>query len=128
MKEQISCRKVRRALQDALDRGDPVSVADNEYLTRFLPREVRVHLEHCLDCRDFLHSLTTFAPVLRNQLDEALRDYPDPEFTSVLQGNRGATTPVLSGEEQRGGPAATAFQRFVNWLFGPAGKPARVYR
>jgi hypothetical protein len=128
MKEQISCRKARRTMQDALDRTDAISLAESEQLTRFLPGEVRAHLERCPGCRDFLHSLETFAPVLRNELDEALQEYPVPEFASLLQGTRGnnARVPWL---QKRGGVAiAAALRRLRNRLFGPAGKPAAVYR
>jgi hypothetical protein len=79
------------------------------------------HLEGCLDCQDFLHSLGTFAPILRNQLDEALRDYPGPVFEAALRGN----TRI---ERERAGLIAAAFKRIVNWLFAPAGKPALAYR
>jgi hypothetical protein len=128
MKEQISCRKARRTMQEALDRSDPVSPAEGEQLRRFLPAEVSSHLERCPHCRDFLHSLGTFAPVLRSQLDEALRDYPVPEVAAVLQGKSGKAPKVPSLPRNRVAATPAVFQRFRNRLFGPAGLPAAVYR
>lgn len=128
MKEQRTCRKVRRTIQDALDRSDPIFQSESEDLTRFLPGEVRVHLEHCLSCRGFLHSLRTLASVLRNQLDEALLDYPDRAYATVLQGMTEKTSQDPSRKTRRGTGTPAAFKRFRNWLFGPAGKPAALYR
>lgn len=128
MKEQISCRKARGAMQDALDRSDPVSPPEREDLSRFMAGEVLAHIEHCPGCRYFLHSLRTFAPVLRSQLDEALRDYAVPEVAAVLQGKSGKAPKVPSLPRNRVAAAPAVFQRFRNRLFGPAGQPAAVYR
>jgi predicted anti-sigma-YlaC factor YlaD len=113
MKAPRTCRKVREALQEAMDRGAVRS--------KFLPEEVRAHLGHCSACRSFADSLGTLAPLLRNQLDEALRDWQVPEIEVVLQ--------------ERTGPAAApdpstpvVMPRIRRWLFARQGKPARVYR
>lgn len=128
MKRQISCRKVRREMQDALDRSDPVSPAEGEEPMRFLSGEVRAHLEGCSGCQDFLRSLGTFAPVLRSQLDESLRDYPDPQIAAVLQGMSQEESQLRSSNKQRQAVMPAVFQRIRNWLFAPAGKTAAVYR
>jgi hypothetical protein len=94
----------------------------------FLPGAVRTHLERCPGCRDFLHSLGTFSSVLRNELDEALQDYPVPEFAAILRevSRQGAGVPPL--QKHRAGAIPAALGRIGTWLFGPAGKPAVVYR
>ena len=120
MKERISCRKARGAIQDALDRGC-------EDLTRFLPRQVRFHLERCAGCREFSRSLGTFAPVLRSQLDEALRSYPEADFAAVLQGKEGKSAQDAGLQKHRGA-AAAALRRFCKQLSGLARKPAPAYR
>ena len=130
MKKQISCGKTKRAIQDALDRGEPISPAQREQFTQFLPGEVRSHLERCPDCRDYLYSLGTFASLLRSQLDESLQDYPDPDFTAFLgrTGRNEIDLRLPSPGKQREAGIPAAFQRFRSWLFAPAGKPAAVYR
>jgi hypothetical protein len=128
MKEQVSCRKARREMHDALDRAGPIFPADSEDLTRFLPGEVRAHLERCPRCKVFLLSLGTFAPVLRSQLDEALQDYSAPEFATVPREKTGNNAQFLSLQKHRGAATAAALRRLRNWLFGTAGKPARAYR
>jgi len=128
MTKQISCRRARREMQDALDRADQPALAESEGLTIFLPGEVRSHLEGCSGCQDFLRSLCNFAPALRRQLDESLRACPDPQVAAALQG--------LNREESRLGPSnkpgqaaiPAVLQRIRDWLFAPAGKTAAVYR
>ena len=127
MTKQISCRRARREMQDALDRADQPALAESEGLTMFLPGEVRAHLEGCSGCQDFLRSLCTFAPALRRQLDESLRACPDPQVAAALQ--------ELNREESRLGPSnkpgqaaiPAVLQRIRDWLFAPAGKTAAVY-
>ena len=91
-----------------------------------LSAEVRMHLEGCPECRDFLHSLGTFVPTLRSQFESALLDYTGPEVAAVLE-NRTAS-PAAAASEGRGGSIPAAFQRLRGWLFGPVGKPAPVVR
>ncbi len=128
MKKQVSCRQARREMQNVLDRSDPVFTVDREDQTKFLPGDVQAHLAQCPACRDFLHSLGTFAAVLRGQLDESLEGYPDPDFSAVLQGSTGQAAQIPSPRAQRSQAIAAVFQRFRSWLFAPAGKSAAVYR
>ena len=128
MKKHVSCRQARREMQNVLDRSDPISPVDSEDRTKFLPGEVRAHLKRCPACRDFLYSLGTFAPVLRSQLDESLEEYPDPDFTAILRVSAGAQSQIPPLRKQRGQAIPAAFQKLRDWLFGPAGKPAPVYR
>jgi hypothetical protein len=115
-------------MQNALDRVHPVPQTESEDLSRFLPAEVRKHLEGCPGCRDFLSSLGTFAPVLRNQLDESIPDYPNLKVAAVLRDMTDADSQGSTLQTHRGGSIPAAFQRLRNWLFAPVGKPAAVYR
>jgi hypothetical protein len=140
MNKRISCRKTRRAIQDALDRVQPGFMTERGDLSRFLPEKVREHLEGCPGCGDFLNALATFAPALHTQLEFALKDYTGPEVRAVIEGRtasqetialqgKAAARPqaaALSG--RRGGMIPSAFQKLRNWLLGPAGKPAPMYR
>ena len=128
MNKRISCRKTRRAIQDALDRMHPASMTESGDLSRFLSAEVRRHLEGCPGCRDFLHSLGSFAPVLRIQLESALEDYAGPEVAVVLQGRNAPAPQAAALSEGRGALIPTALRKLRNWLFGPAGKPVPVVR
>ncbi len=115
-------------MQDALDRADQPAVAESEGLTKFLPGEVRTHLEGCSGCQDFLRSLCTFAPVLRRQLDESLRACPDPQVAAALQGMNREESQLGSSNKPRQTAMPAVFQRIRDWLFSPAGKTAALYR
>lgn len=128
MKKQMSCREARRGMQDALDRADQLALAEREDLTKFLPGEVRAHLEGCSGCQDFLRSLCTFAPVLRRQLDESLRACPDPQVAAALQGMNREESRLGSSNKPRQTAVPAVLQRIRDWLFAPAGKSAAVYR
>lgn len=128
MNKRISCRKTRRAIHDILDRVHPASGKESGDPAEFLSGKVRRHLEGCPGCRDFLHSLGTFAPVLRSQLESALEDYPGPEVAVVLQQANapGPAAPAPAGA--RGGSIREALRKLRKRLFGPVGKPVQVIR
>ena len=128
MKETISCGKARRELQNALDRGHPLSPAEGEDVCRFLPAQVRMHLEGCPGCRAFLHSLVTFAPLLRSQLESALEDCPAPEVAAILQGTSAFRLQERRPARQRKAVIPAVFRGLRARLLDPGGRSAAVYR
>ena len=107
MRGRRTCRRVRRAIQDVLDRSG-AEAAD------LLPATIREHLRQCRGCRDYHASLRSLAPMLRDELDAALRDYPAADVAAV----------VRRGSSRMAGPVPVSRRR----LFVPGGSFAAVYR
>ena len=128
MKKRVSCRKTRRAIHDVLDRMHPASMKESGDPAVFLTAEVHGHLEGCPGCRDFLHSLGTFRPVLRAQFDAALKEYTGPEVAIVLEGANAPGSPAVAPFGLRGGSIPSALRKLRDLLFGPAGKPLHAIR
>lgn len=129
----ISCRKVRREVQEIIDRLDPASLSDGRNISALLPQGVRSHLQRCHECRELVRALGTFAPVLRDQLDRAVADLPAPVIEAALQdrlayGGRAYGWQASKGPRRIGSSVRIAFQRLRHWLTGPAARPAGALR
>jgi hypothetical protein len=128
MRETISCRKARREMQNALDRGLPLSPPESDDLSNFLPAQVRMHLQVCPGCREFLHSLVTFTPLLRSQLESSLQDWPDPDLEAILRGTSACGLQERPPGRHREAAISAVFQKLRTRLSGAAGRPAALYR
>ena len=124
----ISCRKVRREVQEILDRLDPAVMSDDRNISTLLPAAVRAHTQRCRECREVAHTLSTFAPMLRDQLDQAVADLPAPAFEAALQDHRSYGRQASEGPRRIGSSIRVACQRFRSWLTGPAHRPAGALR
>lgn len=124
----VSCRTARVELQDLLDRLAPASMGDTTRMSSFMSRRLNEHLEQCSSCREFFQTLVACAPLLRDQLDEAVADLPAPAFQAVLQARAAGRREGPVGAGRAAGRTAGLLRRIFGRLHAPQAGAVAVLR
>ncbi len=82
--KKVSCREARKKLQEYLDKQSWMACDEAANLERFMPPRLREHLERCSDCTVFWQDLSGFAPALKDQLDLAVQQIPEPDVEGIV--------------------------------------------
>jgi predicted anti-sigma-YlaC factor YlaD len=82
--KKVSCREARKKLQEYLDSQNWTASGETANLERFMPHQLREHLEQCPDCSFFWQDLSGFAPALKDQLDLAVQQIPSPDIEGIV--------------------------------------------